>query len=309
MTWIKQGLIYSPSLQCSENTHLQVPTVLVKNDRLRVYYAGRYASGNSYTAFIDLDINNFKTIIQTHDQSILSQAKPGTFDDEGVMPSEVIHHKNKLYLYYSGWNRRISIPYHNATGLAVSDDDGYSFTRMFEGPILDRIATEPYLAVTPCILKEGKVWHMWYISGLKWVEINNHFEPVYAIKYACSNDGINWKRAGKVCIPQSHELEAFSRPSVIKKEGLYCMWYCYRSSHDYRDGLGSYKMGYAESKDGLEWQRLDHKAGIFPSEEANQWDSKMICYPYIVNVKNQLYLFYNGNGFGQSGIGYAKWEE
>jgi hypothetical protein len=307
MTWVKQGLIYSPKLQNSENTHLQVPTVLVKDDRLRVYYAGRYKNGRSYTAYFDLDINNFKKILHFNNAEILAQGKPGTFDDEGIMPSEVINHDQKIYLYYSGWNKRVSIPYHNATGLAVSEDGGHSFNRVFDGPILDRIATEPYLAVTPCILKEGKLWHMWYISGLRWVNVNDHYEPVYAIKYASSSDGINWKRENDICIPQYHEFEAFSRPSVIKKDGKYCMWYCYRDSHDYRDGKGSYRMGYSESEDALKWTRMDHKSGIALSDNPDDWDSKMLCYPYITKVKNQLYLFYNGNGFGQSGLGYAKW--
>jgi hypothetical protein len=28
-------------------------------------------------------------------------------------------------------------------------------------------------------------------------------------------------------------------------------------------------------------------------------------YPYILKTKNKLIMFYNGNGFGKTGIGYA----
>ena len=31
----------------------------------------------------------------------------------------------------------------------------------------------------------------------------------------------------------------------------------------------------------------------------------MTCYPSTVRVDTRTYLFYNGNGFGQSGIGVA----
>ena len=31
----------------------------------------------------------------------------------------------------------------------------------------------------------------------------------------------------------------------------------------------------------------------------------MTCYPSVVRVGTRAYLFYNGNGFGQSGIGVA----
>jgi hypothetical protein len=313
MAWIKQGLILKPNGNKSSNSHLQVPTVLVKDDCLRVYYAGRFQSGeykgNSYTSYVDLDLNDFKNILYHHKKPIISFGKPGTFDDEGIMPSEVIQKGDNLLLYYSGWNKRVTIPYHNATGVAVSKDGGASFERIFDGPILDRIATEPYLAVTPSILIENNEWKMWYISGLRWVKIKNKFEPVYAIKYATSTDGFNWDRKGNICIPQSHEFEAFSRPSVIKYNNIYRMWFCCRDSIDYRDGIGSYRMGYAESINGVDWKRLDNLSEIDLSTREEDWDSKMICYPYVKKIKNSIYMFYNGNGFGQSGFGYAKWIE
>jgi len=310
MSWKKMGRIHSLSISDSvTDTHMQVPTVLVKDDRLRVYYAARHTTGQSFTAYIDLDINDFTRVLDLRHEAVLKPGKVGTFDDEGIMPSDIVQQGDQLWMYYSGWNRRLTIPYHNATGLAVSHDGGKSFERMFDGPILDRIATEPYLAVTPCIIKDNGHWKMWYVSGLKWVEIDQHFEPVYVIKSAQSEDGINWQRSGQIAIPQNHDLEAFSRPCVIKKDGVYCMWYCYRKSHDYRDGQGSYRMGYAESMDAINWQRMDHKSGIDVSSNFNHWDSKMIAYPYVAKVKGSLYLFYNGNGFGQSGFGYAKWQD
>ena len=37
----------------------------------------------------------------------------------------------------------------------------------------------------------------------------------------------------------------------------------------------------------------------------NGWDSEMVCYPYIFTYCENKYMFYNGNGFGKTGIGYA----
>ena len=34
----------------------------------------------------------------------------------------------------------------------------------------------------------------------------------------------------------------------------------------------------------------------------------MICYPYVIECADQIIMFFNGNGFGQSGIGCAVWE-
>jgi len=307
MPWIKKGRIFALEDYDWAGSHAQVPTILVKENCLRIYYADRTKENKSFTTFIDVSCDNPSEIIYFHKESILPWGKPGTFDDDGIMPGYVMEHEGKVLMYYSGWNQRITVPYHNSTGLAESTDGGKSFTRIFEGPIMDRTPQEPYLAVTPSIIKEGDKWQMWYISGLSWKKIEKRYEPVYAIKYAHSSDGINWQRPNILCIPQKHELEAFSHPSVIKKDGKYHMWFSCRNSKDYRDGAGSYRMGYGISDDGISWQRMDEKSGITISEQG--WDSTMICYPYIVKKDENLYLFYNGNGFGRSGLGYAIWQE
>ena len=82
------------------------------------------------------------------------------------------------------------------------------------------------------------------------------------------------------------------------------MWYSYRSIDAYRTNPArSYHIGYAESKDNLAWERKDEQAGIELSDAG--WDSEMLAYPYIVDYQDKRYMFYNGNGFGKAGFGYA----
>lgn len=309
MSWKKLGIVYRPQQDENGNTHTQVPTAFVIDNKIRVYYAARNKFGKSFTTFVELDRKDPRILLYQHFDPVLVESNPGTFDDEGNMPSDIILDQGRIYLYYSGWNQRKTIPYHNATGLAVSDDGGTSFKRVYEGPILDRTFAEPYLAVTPCVLRQDREWKMWYVSGLRWIDVQDKYEPVYVIKYAESNDGHSWQRKPNICIPQKHKDEAFSRPYVISEKGIYKMWYCYRDSVDYRDGLGSYQIGYAESVDGEQWQRLDHKAGINRSSDKRDWDSSMLCYPNILVDGNNMWLFYNGNSFGRSGFGVASWED
>ena len=35
------------------------------------------------------------------------------------------------------------------------------------------------------------------------------------------------------------------------------------------------------------------------------WDSEMICYPYVFEHKDDLYMLYNGNDYGKTGFGLA----
>lgn len=302
--WYKQGLLYSLPEAPNRSTHTQVPTVLLMDDCIRIYYACRN-NGKSFPAFFDID-HDFK-FIRSHQDSILSLGRPGMFDSDGIMPSSVIKNMDEIWMYYIGWNARVEgARYQNEIGLAVSKD-GVNFTRKFEGPIMGRSTTEPGLAVMPCVMYQN--WYrMWYQSGVSWELVEGKYEPVYVIKYAESVDGIKWDRNPHQCIKSNFELEAFSRPTVILSGSTYHMWFCYRDSENYRGGEGSYRIGYGQSHDAINWVRADQLSGIDVGEYG-EFDSEMVCYPQVVKIKNRLVLFYNGNGFGQSGIGYAFYED
>jgi hypothetical protein len=82
------------------------------------------------------------------------------------------------------------------------------------------------------------------------------------------------------------------------------MWYSRREIDGFRNAPASmYRAGFATSADGIEWQRRDSLAGLDPSLDG--WDSDAIAYPYVMEISGRLLLFYNGNGFGKSGFGYA----
>lgn len=307
MGWRTMGRVFDPDAHDWAGTHAQVPTALIYDDRVRVFYADRDAQGKSYTTYLDLDRGDLSHVIYFHKDPILPLGAPGTFDDDGVMPSFAIREGGRVLLYYSGWNRGVTVPYRNSVGIAVSDDDGDTWRRLYEGPVLERNPLEPYIAVTPTILKEGDLWRTWYISGVRWTEVEGRLEPVYVIKYGSSRDGVSWDRPNHLCIPQAHDREAFSHPSVIHDGDRYRMWYCFRDSADYRDGKGAYRIGYAESPDGLDWTRMDDACGLDVGREP--WASTMTCYPFVLSVDGRTVMFFNGNGFGRTGFGWAVLEE
>lgn len=306
MIWEKKGLIFKPENNFGwMNSHAQVPTVLVKEkeELVRVYFSSRPEPTTSLTSFVDLNINDLHQIVYLHPDPILELGVLGTFDEHGIMPSSVIENEGLVYLYYSGWSRGYSVPYNNFTGLAISEDGGKSFRKLFQGPILDRQSFEIYSATSPCVLYENKEWHMWYCSGTNWHEIHGKLEHTYDIKYANSNDGRVWSQNGVTVIAQKNSFEAITKPSVINIDGEYHMWFCHRGSKDFRDGDQGYRIGYANSLDLFKWTRSDEKSGIDVSKSG--WESNMIAYPAVVKIQDQIILFYNGNYFGKDGFGYA----
>ena len=237
-------------------------------------------------------------------EPLLTLGERGTFDDNGMMPSCVVSSDSVTYMYYIGWNPQVTVSYRLSIGLAMSEDDGQTYRRFSAGPLLDRDRDEPFFNTAPCVIREGNQWRMWYVSCTGWDEVHGHPEPMYHVKYAESDDGMSWRRTGIVCIDYDAFTRAIGRPWVVRLGDHYGMWFSYRGLVDYRtDPRASYRVGYAESRDGLSWERQPDPSGLERSE--NDWDSVMVAYAQIMSIQGQWYCFYNGNGFGQSGFGYA----
>lgn len=314
---MKKGLIYKPDQTIPwSQSHAQVPVAdySEETNSISIYFSTRDPNGRSLPGRIVLDANDPKRIISIDDKPILDLGELGAFDDCGVMPSWLVNRPNgEKWLYYIGWNVRNTIPYHNAVGLAISKDGGKSFERFSRGPLWDRNYKDPHYSGTTCVIQDDGIWKNWYLSCTEWKKVNGKSEPRYHLKYAESENGIDWKRDGTIAIDYLNDNEAgIVKASVLKSEDKYLMWYAYRQFVDYRSSkANSYRIGYAESMDGKTWERLDSSSplSLEISDNENDWDGFMITYPHVIEVGNRTLMFYNGNGFGQSGFGYAELEK
>lgn len=306
--WIKKGSIFNVKAEYGWNqSHAQVPVADVLNDRIRIYYATRNSAGKSNTSYIEVDKHNPSHILFESEIPLFEFGKPGTFDDSGIMPSCIVTLKDRKLLYYVGWTTRQTVPYHNAVGVAESRDGGKSFKRISEGPVITVNSQEPYFSGTSYVLVEENLMKMWYLSCIGWQKFSDKWEPLYNIKYAESADGINWLQNGRVALELEEDEGGLVSASVSRYIGGYRMWFGKRKKQDYRTNKNnSYRIGYAESPDGVHWKRKEGW-GLDVSQEG--WDAEMVSYPYVAKVDNTLLLFYNGNGFGRSGFGYAAWSD
>jgi hypothetical protein len=297
MEWVKQGLIFEPPDNLDwMATHAAIPFADRADDRYRIYFSGRDKRGRAQIGYFEIDLANPKETLRVSDRSLVGLGLLGSFDDNGVTSSWIVNYDGKKYQYYTGWTLGVTVPFYFYIGLSVSEDEGESFCKVSEAPVLGRNKIDPYLTASPCLLIENGVWRMWYVSCVKWEIENNRPKHYYHIKYAESLDGINWDRPGLVCIDfQSPDEHAIARPCVIKENNIYKMWYSYRGK--------SYRIGYAESRDGIHWERKDKEAGIDVSESG--WDSEMIEYPFVFDHQGKKCLLYNGNDYGKTGIGLA----
>lgn len=305
-SWLKQGRIFNPIDDIDwAKTHSALPTPFVlKDGTIRVFYTSRDFEQKSMVSYFDLHPNDITKPFNITNKAVVELGGLGTFDDRGHTSSCIVEKNDSYYYYLNGYNIGTPARYRISIGLAMSDDLE-NFTRYSEGPIMDRSIHDPCGVATPFIVKINDLYHMWYTSFRKWEWINSDAEPFYCIRHAVSEDAIKWSPDGKECIELIEGEGGIVRPSVIIRNGVFHMWYSYRKNTGYRERLeASYRIGYSKSLDGVTWERLDHLIDL--SISAAGWDERMVAYPFVFECKNEILMLYNGNGFGQSGIGLAK---
>jgi predicted GH43/DUF377 family glycosyl hydrolase len=304
MNWIKLKNIFCPDNKYDWMvSHASNPVAMPLNKNCcRIFFTCRNKNNQSFIAFADVDFKDDFKILRLSKQPVLSPGEAGMFDDSGVAVGSIIRFQNKLLLYYVGWNLKVTVPWMNTIGMAAWNNRKNCFEKYSRAPVMDRSEEDPFSISYPSVMQEKNRLRMWYGSNLKWGK--NHSDMQHVIKYAESKNGIHWTRSGKAVVPLVHPGEyALSRPSVLKEKSGYSMWYSYRSVNDF----DAYKIGYAESKDGLKWKRKDELAGIDVSTTG--WDSEMICYPFVFDHAGNRFLLYNGNEFGKTGFGIAVLEK
>jgi len=296
MKWRKLGLVFCPdNVYGWMRTHAaNAVAEHVESDLYRIYFSARDEKNRSSIGWVEIDIREPCRVLRVSDTPVLSPGRIGTFDDSGASMGCLVRDGLKRYLYYLGWNLGVTVPWLNSIGLAVSDAPSAPFKRWAEAPVMDRGWVDPFSISYPWILRDQNSWRMWYGSNLDWGP--NQTDMAHLIKYAESNDGIAWRRENHIALSFKSTGEyAMSKPCVIKEHGKYRMWYSFRGD--------AYRIGYAESEDGLNWERMDHLAGIEPS--ASGWDSESVEYPNVFEHKETKYLIYNGNRYGRTGFGIA----
>jgi len=301
LRWKKLGLVFNANQQTTwMQAHAYIPTAIqLDANRVRVFIAVRDSDNIGRIAWVDVKASDPTRVLAVSSRPALDIGVPGTFDDNGVSPTSVVRDRNgELRLYYVGWQLTPRVRYLLFTGLAISSDDGETFARFQQTPVLDRSRTEFLLRSGAHIICDEGTWKAWYAAGSSTRPSREGLTPAYNLHYAESADGLSWPMEGKPALNCSGTDEVGIGRSFIERHGDgFRMWASIRSLSKH------YRIEYAMSANGIEWTRHGEQDGLTVSDDG--WDSEMIGFPSIIDNEHGRFLFYNGNGYGATGFGVA----
>lgn len=299
--WRKLGCLFVPPATGGHEkllTHAANPLpVHLTDDIYRVFYSGRDSCNRSSVGAVDVDIVQRK-VVELHHAPCFRHGPAGSFFADGVSIGNCYQVDGVRYMLFMGWQNPADGHWRGDIGRLILGSD-LRLQLADEQPFMGSDAVDPLSLSYPWVMSSAEGgFDMWYGSTHSWDAGNG--EMLHAIQHASSQDGHAWQRNGLAVPFELGVAQAFSRPTVVpalEGDGLE-MWFSYRS------GSGeTYRIGYARSEDGVNWQLALDQVGI--SVSASGWDSEMIEYPYVLDHAGQRYMFYNGNGYGRSGFGLA----
>lgn len=306
MKWEKKGRICGYETfdlpWYKKNTMVPLP-YLINDNVIRIFVTMCDESNVGRIGFVDVNAANPAEIINYSREPLIDKGEAGAYDDNGVVTASLFQHCNKLYMYYSGYELGVKVPYKIFCGVAVSSDNGCSFKKLTKASILPPTDNELFNRCAPMVLKVDDKYRMWYLGDAeqKWsVNYTGKKVPVYTMKYLDSDDFLHWPwQEGKVLMDFKNDDEhGLTLPNIWYEDNIYKMIYSIRSKSN------GYRFGYAESKDATTFIRKDDQINLTISETG--WDSEMVCFAQRLVWKDKVYLFYSGNHYGIGGMGYAE---
>ncbi|OGV71467.1 MAG: hypothetical protein A2340_09860 [Lentisphaerae bacterium RIFOXYB12_FULL_60_10] len=296
-----------------DDQHAGAGHVLDLGDRFRIYYWGAGPKGNVILmAESPVDRpNDWKPV-----GGVLLAAQPDTDHNFGgpSFPFVVRVDARKWLMVFCSWGKpRPDGKLPNATNLAISDDAGLTWRYHDANPIIPM--NRPWdgeATGSVSVVRAGDRWRMYYTAIGKYYARPEGVQtghgdriPRIGVAVAESRDGVRWEKheSGLVLAPREFKGNPYeyinSKPFVLREPDGWRMWF---------SSFGTaYRIQEAWSEDGLTWQHQCPKADDYLGiGAAGTFDDHQRSYAVVVRRADDYHLWYTGNGFGKTGMGYAR---
>lgn len=333
--WVKRGVILEPGFAGPKSSSfVSSPSVVRLDDgRLRMYVwvadgAPPWLRGRHIIVAAESDpANPFRwEVVST--EEMIGPGPAGGVRDRGVgFPYVLPRSEGPWLMYYGTWGGDWTVRREltNRIGVAVSHDQGITWEVAKEDALPSGAPGSFDAGAIPSVAvlqKRRDEYLMWYTAGGKYVRFGDVNQGILHIGMARSRDGIDWQKVDGPALSAreaaAHPYEAcLARPAVVEIDGVYHMWLgVYDMAPGSRPndadssnsavgvtGTSSYRLEYARSTDAENWTRFADQPILSLSPDG--FDSSSQTYASVVDMGEELWLFYTGDGLGTTGIGLA----
>ncbi len=336
--WQKRGVIAAPGFAGPQSSaFVSSPSVIrLENGRLRMYVwvadgAPPWLNGRHLIVAAEADPADPFTWEVVASEPMLGPDPASAIRDRGVGFPYVLPRDDAPWLMFYGtwggdWQATQQLA--NRTGLALSHDEGLTWAVVDEDLLPSGTAGSFDAGAIPSV---GVVrnapddYLLWYTAAEKYVRFGPVNQGLLHIGGARSRDGLQWEAFDDpVLLARVDAVDPYeaclARPAVIKLDGVYHMWLgvydmapgnrpSAQTGLDasrealIRETSGSYRLEYARSTDGVTWTRFADQP-VIPLTPGG-FDSTSQTYASVVDMGDELWLFYTGDGLGSTGVGLA----
>lgn len=339
--WIKRGIILEPGFAGTQSSRfVSSPSVIrLEDGRLRMYVwtaddVPPWLRGRQIIIAAEADpANPFQWEVISKDPMV-GPDPSSSHRDRGVgFPYVLPRGDGPWLMYYGSWGSDWAVKQEltNRIGLALSHDRGLTWEVAHEDilPSGPPGSFDSGAIPSVAVLQEGSDdYRMWYTAAGDYVRFGDINQGTLNIGMARSRDGINWNKLDEpAMLARTGAVEPYeaclARPTVLELDGVYHMWFgVYDMAPGSRPGDrrrpdksgtdgngrkatagGSYRIEYARSRDGIHWTRFADQP-IMPLTPGG-FDSHSQTYPSVVDMGDQIWMFYTGDGLGATGVGLA----
>jgi predicted GH43/DUF377 family glycosyl hydrolase len=224
-----------------------------------------------FVCLLFLYFTSFNTVDATNwvKEGPVSFTNSSTWNSHFNRTPTVIFQENKYLMWFDGYDGN-----YFKIGFATSED-GKTWDNL-SSPVLNGSTFNKHY-LEPFVLYESNEYKMWFLAIDKQTNKTS-------IMYSTSQDGKIWSEPTVNLSPtQEWEINHLAHPHVIKQENKYIMYY------NGETGDGAWKIGYAISDDGINWQKYDSN----PIFTADPNEAPTVAGPFIFKNNNKYEMYYH----------------
>jgi predicted GH43/DUF377 family glycosyl hydrolase len=206
------------------------------------------------------------------------------YDSYGVTQPQIIVENGFYRMYYFG-----IVPGARKYVLYAKSNDGIIWNKPFQNPVLnpgDSGSWDSWAVHPGAVFKDDDNQYKMYYYGY-----SNQYDQ-WHIGLATSVDGINWIKYPQPIIYATSGWEyQIGSSSIVKKDGIYYLYYFGRSAP-------LYKIGVATSTDGINFTKYPGNPII---TNTASWEESGVIYPSVIlenSLFKMVYTNSTGTGFG-----------